>query len=243
MLGGLFSARITRNYCSNFMSEEGFVSGIDGPAEGIRFWKWWLGCGLSDRDCNKHSKVQIRKRSSYLRRVLINLRSYNQKPFATAYLGHSLVPNRVHNAFPGAVLIRLRRDPISNALSLLQCMRKHNKDWFSVKPFECDRLQNASEFQRVASQVYWLNRRLDNADWADSALTIHYEKLCENPMKQIDRIRAWCKDRGITVNFKYNLPSSFPYKKVDFSTNIDAIKIKEELNILEARHGFLVRKD
>ena len=239
LLGGLCSARFSRAHISNFKSEQGFVDGIDGPAEGIRFWQWWLGCGLSDRDCHRHSVAKLRRRSLYLRRVFTALGVLKKQPFATAYLGHTLVPDRVDSAFPGAALIRLRRDPIANALSLLNCLRQNGGDWFSVKPIQCDGLEGASEHKRVASQVYWLNRRLDQSECADSMLTVHYDQLCENPTKEVERIRVWCEGRGISVKLKHALPKSFPFQKVHFGSNIDANKIKVELDILEATYGLL----
>jgi hypothetical protein len=240
LLGGLFAAKFSRVHRSNFKSEHGFVAGIDGPAEGIKFWQWWLGCGLSDRDCQRHSVAKLRRRSNYLRRVLTTLGALNQQPFATAYLGHALVADRVDVAFPGAVLIRLRRDPISNALSLLQCARQNGVDWFSVKPNQCDGLEDASEHRKVASQVYWLNRRLDQSECAGSMLTVHYEQLCENPMREVERVLGWCEARGISVKLKHALPKSFAVQKVDFGSNIDANKIKVELDILEAKYGVLL---
>lgn len=240
LLGGLFSAMVTRNHYSSFKSEQGFVAGIDGPAEGVRFWQWWLGCGLTDRYCHEHVGAKVIRRSLYLRRVITALGVLKQRPFATAYLGHALVPDRVNSAFPGAVLIRLRRDPISNALSLLQCARQNGVDWFSVKPNQCDGLEDASEHRKVASQVYWLNRRLDQSECAGSMLTVHYEQLCENPMREVERVLGWCEARGISVELKHALPKSFAVQKVDFGSNIDANKIKVELDILEAKYGVLL---
>lgn len=239
LFGGLVSAYVTRNHRSSFQSDQGFVAGIDGPAEGIRFWERWLGCGLNDFDSQLISTAKLTKRASYLRRVLVTLRFFQKRPFATAYLGHALVPDRVNAAFPGAAMIRVRRDPISNALSLLQCLRKTGGVWFSVKPTECDGLENASEHKRVASQVYWLNRRLDCSECADSMLIVDYEKLCESPATEVERAKIWCNGRGISVELKHPLPESFPVQKVDLSSNADAIKIKAELDILEARHGHL----
>ena len=239
-LGGFFSSMVTRNHYSSFKSEQGFVAGIDGPAEGVRFWQWWLGCGLTDRYCQEHVGVKIIRRSLYLRRVITALGILKQLPFATAYLGHALVPDRVNSALPGAALIRLRRDPISNALSLLQCLRQNGGDWFSVKPIQCEGLEGASEHKRVASQVYWLNRRLDQSECATSMLTVHYEQLCENPMREIERILSWCEDCGISVKLKHALPESFDVQKVDFGSDMDANKIKVELDILEAKYGVLL---
>ena len=238
-LGGRLSARRALSHRSDFTSEHGFVAGLDGPAEGLKFWQWWLDCGLSDADCASLPTAKLAKRTSYLRDVFSALACTGQ-PFATSYLGHTLVPERVQRAFPGAVFIRLKREPVSNALSLLKSMRKGDSDWFSVRPRECDVLQTETEYERVAAQVYWLNRRLDDDSCSDSQmLTIHYEDLCENPEREIERVRNWCCEMGVPVARKFNLPETFPFKKADLKADPEAIAIRAVLDRLEARYGKL----
>ena len=95
--------------------------------------------------------------------------------------------------------------------------------------------------ERVAAQVYWLNRRLDDASCSENFLTIHYEQLCENPGKEIERIRKWCKKQGMSVKKKLELPESFPFKCVDLNNDTDAITIREALRKLEEHYGRLWR--
>lgn len=238
LLGGILSARFASRHWSNFRSQHGFVSGLDGPAEGLRFWRWWLDCGLSDQDCQNFSVAKRQSRARYLARVLSVL-TRRGRPFVTAYLGHALVPERVQEAFQGAVLIRLRRDPVANGLSLLKSMRAGQSRWFSVLPKECLDLEDASEHERVAAQVYWLNRRLDSSQCADEMLTVHYESLCENPSMELERIRCWCLDRGIEMNIKFDLPERLSHKVVDYRGDPDAVKIRRALVRLEETHGEL----
>jgi len=161
------------------------------------------------------------------------------QPFATAYLGHTLVPDRVSEAFPGAILIRLRREPVANALSLLKSMQGNGSGWFSVKPHECEGLETATEHERVAAQVFWLNRRLDDSACSAEMLTVHYEKLCESPEREVARIQNWCNANGVAVGRKFELPKQFPFKKPDLDADTDAIKIREALSKLEAKYGKL----
>lgn len=238
LIGGWLSAKKAQSHHSGFISQQGFVPGLDGPAEGLRFWQWWLGCGLTDEDCSTLSNSTLHKRSAYLCRVFSVL-ARNGQPFATTYLGHSLVPDRVQEAFPGAVLIRLRREPVSNALSLLKSMRMNGSSWFSVKPHECEGLEKATEHERVAAQVYWLNRRLDDASCVDSMLTIRYEDLCEDPEREVERIRHWCSEKGILVERKFELPKAFPFKSADVNSDPDTTKIRLALDKLEQKHGKL----
>ena len=211
---------------------------MDGPAEGLRFWQWWLDCGLSDPDCSTLTAVKLEKRASYLRQVFAVLGAKG-KPFATAYLGHALVPDRLAQAFPGAVLIRLKREPVSNALSLLKSRRSSRSSWFSVKPRECDSLQGMTEHEQVAAQVYWLNRRLDDATCAHQMLTIHYENLCAQPEREIDRIKHFCDSKGLSIARKFHLPETFRFKKADLMCDSDAIAIRTALDELEERYGKL----
>lgn len=237
-IGGWLSAQQVRLHHSDFKSQHGFVPGFNGPAEGVRFWQWWLDCGLSDRKCKTISASKRQRRCLYLRRVFFALARIGQ-PFATAYLGHTLTPDRVSQSFPGAILVRLRREPVSNALSLLKSMRDSGASWFSLKPNECEGLETTTEHERVAAQVYWLNRRLDDAACAGMMLTVCYERLCENPEREVKRIRHWCIQNGVPVDRKFELPESFPFKKADLNNDADAIKIRHSLDKLEARHGKL----
>ncbi|GAA3893267.1 hypothetical protein GCM10022228_00450 [Halomonas cibimaris] len=136
-------------------------------------------------------------------------------------------------------MIRLKREPVSNALSLLKSMRRGNSGWFSVKPRECEGLDTATEHERVAAQVYWLNRRLDDAACVSKMLTVHYEELCENPEREIERIRQFCERMGLSIARKFNLPKKFHFNKVDLNSDSDAIAIRLALTELEAKHGKL----
>ena len=236
-IAGYFSSKKALSHYSSFRSNKGFVGGIDGPAEGLKFWSYWLSCGLSDSDCRISKPNKLKKRYKYLQKCLIALTNINNSIFISSYLGHTLVPDRLNYAFPGAAMIRLRRSPIENALSILRCMRENNLDWFSVVPHESKGLTGLCEYKRVASQVYWLNRRLDDSDCASLMLTVNYEDLCSNPKNEINRIHKWCKMKGIKTELKFRLPEHLDTKRVNLKSDKDALKIENELNLLESIYG------
>lgn len=237
-LGGLFSRSFSSTHRSDFSSDQGFISGSDGPAEGLRFWKYWLGCGLSDNECLTTETEMSRRRVGYIRSVLSGLTD-NKKPFVSAYLGHTLIPDYLHKCFPEAVTIRLRRDPIDNALSILTSMRDNNSHWFSLFTRQCLESEGLNEYERVASQVYWLNRRLDEAACETDMLEIRYEELCKDPVAIAKKIQTYCSLRGIKLEPKFELPPAFSYKHCDLPLNEDAKAIVEALNNLERQYGAL----
>ena len=68
-------------------------------------------------------------------------------------------------------------------------------------------------------------------------LTVNYEDLCKDPNGEINRIHTWCRTKGIKTKVKYLLPEFYNTKKVDLKSDIDAIKIKDELDFLESING------
>lgn len=238
LLGGWVSRVIARNHQSDFRSEQGFVSGLAGPAEGLKFWQWWLGAGLVEDGIQRETLAFNDSRLSYLRKILARL-TFNNGPFVSAYLGHALVPDQLSNAFPEAAIIRVRRNPVDNALSLLKAMRQGDQKWFSLLPWECRKWENASEHERVASQVYWLNKRLDEANSSSNYLEVHYEALCQHPTAELNRIHDFCLNKGINVEKKFSLPESFRYKHADIETDEDAKAIAGAIKHLESNYGAL----
>lgn len=237
LLGGFFSGFLSRQYVSDFKSEHGFVKGLSGPSEGMGFWKWWLDCGLSDSDCLSFSEYKVSRRARYLRRV-IGLLTRNYGVFCSAYLGHTLVPERLRKHFPNAVFIRLRRRPLDNALSLLSSMRNSGVKWFSLMPSECLEWELASDCERVAAQVYWLNRRLDKFFNPDFCLDVDYESLCINPSYELSRVYDFCLSKGVLVKIENELPAAFQRREVNHG-DADARAVEAALCNLETKYGKL----
>jgi hypothetical protein len=224
------------NYSSNFKSNYGYVSGLFGPAEGLKFWSYWLGCGLRDSQTNTLNDEVYGKRSEYIEKVI---RHKSGRPFASAYIGHSLIPDRVSEVFHNSVFIRLKRDPIANALSLYKAYQRNKSNNFSAMTKEVESFNFLNDYEKAASQVYWLNKRLDSSIVAKKSLAISYEDICNDPMKEIERIKNFCDLNGVHVDYKFKLPNNFKLNAVDLIHDNDAIRIREEFSKLESKFGKL----
>jgi hypothetical protein len=241
LIGGLLSARLCKGYSSGFKSDYGYVAGLCGPAEGLKYWSYWLDYGLDERNPLRRAERDKHKRYVYLRRVLARL-SRSDAPLISGYLGHALEPSRLQQEFPDSVYIHLRRDILSTAASLLWARRKAGGEWLSVFPQECESVLGLGEHAEVAAQVYWLNRRLEEGLKGDNVIVLEYEALCEDPNREVERLVEFCERRGIHLSVKEALPDSFMYKLTDRNFDEDARILAVELERLEATHGKLQRK-
>ena len=224
-------------YRSDFHSSQGFVGGACGPAEGLRFWSYWCSQGLDETNSTFPSDARQHRREEHLQRVFSFLSSPSL-PYVTGYLGHVLAWERLRTLFPEAVFVRLHRDPVSNAISLLRSRKNQDEGWFSVRPKECEGLEGRDVHYQVAAQVYWLNKRLEGV--ADDMLVhVQYEDLCRNPSEELTRVVSCCNARDMDLSLVGNLPDSFDFRMADPSTDKDASLIRQALDELEGEHGAL----
>ncbi|MFV1467703.1 sulfotransferase [Idiomarina sp. HB] len=235
LISGLVSRVKCKGHYSNFRSQRGFIPGLCGPSEGLMFWHYWAGIGLKEQEIEALGMRQ-KSRILFLAKVYAKLTN-NKAPLVTGYLGHSLGLERIKEAFPNAVPIRLVRNPIDNALSILNCMGS-DTNWFSVIPLECTAYDTCNKLERVAAQVYWLNRKLD-ISLDDSAVVVHYEALCESPNEALELVKLECKKLGWDIGNGHLLPATFNLK----STNVEQSEVIKTLHSLlcklEEKHGRL----
>lgn len=235
-VGGALSRRLCSDHQSDFQSNHGFVGGVCGPAEGQRFWSYWYGHGLSEIDVVRTSDATLHRRMRYLRRVFSALTN-PQTPMVTGYIGHILVADMLREIFPEAVFVRLHRDPLSNAVSMLRSRQRGSGGWFSIFPQECKKTLDANVYAQIASQVYWLNRRLDAVRNDERTIHVAYEALCRNPNQELQRIVAYCNANGMDISIQRDLPSAFQYRVVHESQDKHVAFLAHELEMLANQHG------
>jgi len=205
-LGNKISSILSKRYQSNFHSDEGYVSGFLGPAEGLHFWKKWMGADIIQ---SNNIKVTARD-TDYIKNVLTSITSV-KKPFITCYLGHLLKIEELKRDFPNALFIMLKRDEVENSLSLLRCRQKldNPKSWFSVKPTDCQNLGEQNEYKQIVKQVKSLTRKLETVALDENTFTVDFEEICNDPNLVMDNFKLFAKKKGYDLSSKYRLPESF----------------------------------
>lgn len=237
-VGGRISRRRCFGHASDFRSSHGFVEGLCGPAEGLRFWSYWTGAGLDETASAPVSEERLAQRAGYFREVVGALSS-PEAPLVGGYLGHALVAERLRAWFPEAVFVRLHRDPLSNAASILRSRMAGSGAWFSTFPKECEAVQGQGLHAEVAAQVFWLNRRLAWLEQDERTVHVAYEELGANPNSALQRVIEGSNACGLALSAQRSLPDSFGYRVASPDDDADTSRLAGELERLEAEYGAL----
>lgn len=209
LAGGKLSLRRCDPHASDFRSAKGFVPGLCGPAEGLRFWSYWLGHGMTGEQNERLAGLpQKATRSEHLRRVFAVLCG-GSRSLVTGYIGHCLVADELARMFPEALFVRLRRDPLDNALSILRIMRAEDIEAFSVMPSRMVLPESPTIYDRVAAQVDTLNKRLDRDLDPQRTVELSYEGMCQDPSGEIAKVVDFCNSKGFPLRRRAALPPRF----------------------------------
>lgn len=238
LLGGLLSRNRCTGHASSFSSSRGFVEGLCGPAEGLRFWDYWFGHGLSEPESTTPPRG-FAVRESHIRRVLGYL-SRPECPFVAGYIGHTLVVEDLIRLFPTAIFVHLHRDLADNAMSILAIRRELpvGAD-FSVQPREWNVHRGTGMHQEAAAQAWLIDRRIRQTLDPSRTVELHYEDMCTNPGREVAKVVEFCNARGFRLEMKAQLPErlgTIPRTEAD---PYDLRRIKEILGELDnaARAG------
>ena len=154
-----------------------------------------------------------------LRRVLINM----THAFGSAVLFKSFLLGfhiaRVQAILPKTCFIRVRRNPVDNALSLLrfrQSVMGSLDDWVTLKPLEYESLRHEPFCRQVAGQVYFLEQSLTRQIeevGGHNVLDVEYEQLCRNPKAVLEDVRDMLLANGQAVEITGDVPESLPVSR------------------------------
>ncbi|MFW6019856.1 MAG: sulfotransferase [Bacteroidales bacterium] len=225
--GGWLSENLCKNKFSAFKSKQGFVEGLCGEAEGMRFWSHWTGITLDANTTNFKAN-----KAKKLKNRLEHLCS-EESAFITGYLGHVLAIEELKLMFPQAVFLYLQRDLLSNAISLYNVSAD---DWYSVKTNSFSEAQSNDRFTQIARQLLDIHSLIIK-EKDERFYTLRYETLCDKPEEVINDFTNFADRQGVFLKRKSSaIPSSFPYQvKVPSESEIN----QEQYNALKQEISFL----
>lgn len=219
VIGHLATKRICKNYESNFSSERGFVSGLCGEAEGLKFWQYWLRQGLEE--CPELLDVDR------LRDLKNALDKTGESLMITGYLGHVFAISALRKVFPRVLFIHLHRDLLSNAYSLLKLTSGLVP--FSMCPSSVKAKNYDSKYHLVVNQVRAIHEIITAEDDEDM-LQVSYEDLCDDTPGTLSKIETKALKLGLPLARKGHVPNSFSKKVISPDHDADAAQLNKVIN-------------
>jgi len=185
-----------------FKSDYGESSGWRGPSQGYEIWNRWLPPEVDWIPAGYLAQESLDE----MRRTILSLQKVCKAPFLNKWQRHSLRIGALHEAFPDCIFVNLKRDPAHVALSILRGRRRFlgdEKKWLSARPRACENVEGLTPIEQVCAQVHHLEKEISEAFsilGPERYVSIQYEDLCENPVRELDRIsKFYAKNSGSSL--------------------------------------------
>lgn len=197
-IGGKISHRITKDVVSSFKSNYGFVGGIKGEAEGLRFWSYWTGQTLSEEAnawniCKSNSLLRVIERVVPNGRILV-----------TGYLGHVFCIPQLRKMFPSIVFVYLQRNLVENAISILKEM---DGELFSTRPLIP---KVTTDIERVVHQLLSIHYSIYK-NRKEDYVVLRFDKLKNDPVAGIKLVESKCEELNIDMCLSKNVDCLKPF--------------------------------
>jgi sulfotransferase family protein len=198
-------------------SRYGRTSGPDAPSECPEYWYRFF-----RRSPQYVPREEMPERQS--RRFRASVRAFGVtagRPVAFKNLICALRLGPIADALPEAVFVRIRRDLLATATSLLAGRKALYGDyghWWSTEPPEIDRLRRLPAHEQVVEQVCSIDALIDAAladIGADRFNELTYESLCEDAPTALDRIAALAEQNGFQLAPRMEVPTSLERSNPD----------------------------
>ena len=218
--GAWLASVVCNRHRSTFRSDYGFVSGLCGESEGMKFWTHWSGQELENNPTNfKPGKLQ--------ELYSIMQRADPRKVFIGGYIGQVFCMELLRKSFPGIIFIHVTRDLLSSAYSLF---RKSDGGWYSLVPEHLREVSFSSTHDRVVEQLFSLHSIILKNSGEGDVIPIRYERLCRDPEGMVGEIVDFGRGRGLNLNLKAcDFPVFYP-SIVDPDVNPETRKLQECLS-------------
>jgi hypothetical protein len=209
VVGSLLSDGLCGSHRTRFESFRGFVPGLCGEAEGMKFWLYWMGQGLQPDE----SRLKGKKLNK-LKGLLSKRYGSDDKIWVSGYIGHIFSIDFLRNHWPNSVFIHLYRDMVSNTYSIYKLFPH---EWFSLDPGGIQEMAE-NRYDEIARQVTRIHSIILDY-YGKDLYSVSYEKLCESPRQTMDEITDFAGANDITLRRKNSVPERFDRHEVDASYN------------------------
>jgi len=196
-----------------YTSSQGKTQGPTAPHE---FWYFWRRFFTFSEDANVVSPEALQKVDvARLNAELATLEAALDKPLAMkAMLLNWNIPF-LDAAFEKVLFVHVKREPVYVMQSIIEKRRESfgSEDrWYGFKPPEYHWLKELDPITRVAGQVYFTQKAVDNGlSQVDESrkMIVGYEQFCQTPAVVWELLHSKMAAQGCSIEGQYAGPDSF----------------------------------
>ena len=227
---------------SSFESTFGRTDGISEPHEFGYFWFSLLGYTEMREPVVPEEHIIDWERVKLL---MTNICQAFESPvvFKNFLIGWHM--RQISTVLPKTCFVRIKRDPVENALSLLRMREQFlgSKDaWVSMKPREYEWLKDRPYWDQIAGQVYYLDKELDRqiADCGNTnIIECTLEKLREHPNELLERVSQLVEKTGSSAELVRPVSNAFEVRQSTIDVDdSDKQKIEKAVDAIYSNGGF-----
>ncbi|MDC0936374.1 sulfotransferase [Pirellulales bacterium] len=218
-----------------FESYYGETRNWHGPNQGQGIWARWFGDVQAYTGKNGVSGTALREMSGT---VALVERSFGV-PFVNKSIGHAVRLQALNAAFPDAIYLRVERNPLDVARSILRGREEYfgdRKHWFSVRPKEYDQIKDHSPIDQICEQIYYIHQNIDSdaaAIGLERFCTVRYEDFCnESNVALADFASHYHDSTGRALVGRRGTPSHFSASSQPLSDLRDEAQLSERISEL-----------
>jgi len=231
-----YGIKFSSGYNTQFESHYGFEKGLIAPSEAGNIWNRWFPQEKRDGFNYTPAGYLTQETRHLIYQIIANQERLFKAPFLTKNVKMNVRLPVIHEIFPNTLFIRIQRNPVNIALSLLLYRRKNNLDWHSVMPEEINMIKDLPDIEQVCHQIYFVeqNMQKDLQLFAPEQLhTLTYEELCENPIREIEKISNFLTVHECSLKRKDNkIPSTFHKSKPEVGQWISQSELEKIQEII-----------
>jgi hypothetical protein len=133
-------------------------------------------------------------------------------PMVNAFNSHAFYLGYLAHHFPKLIIVNMRREPVSNAVSLLRGRRTYRSDiteWWSIRPSHCIEAKHPDPYSQIVCQItetYRAVKAQRHLVGRSRIIDVRYEEFCEHPNAILADIASACSVAGILVSKRENAP-------------------------------------
>lgn len=220
---------------SSFDSRYGETDGWRSPSQGWNFWDRWFSTG--DQNYLALHEVPIPTIKKLRNTILLMENIYN-RPFVNKALSLGVRILPLNEAFPEALFIRVHRNHLDIAQSILKGRKEYSGDknnWISAKPSEYEKIKDKDYITQICGQIYYLEKDIKRdirIIGINRCIDVNYDDLCNNPKSILEKITQFYNENTCNgvLRGKNAPPDSFHLSRGRKCDDNEYNRLKECLN-------------